>query len=320
MSNVLDDDESFNDQSDDLNGGVQEGQVAEVPMSPNVRRPSRPLVSSNQELTQNLNVESEDLDEDGQDADAEEEMIAVLSDARLRLEQGRLYEMVMNHDLFAEVTSDARAIKIVQREIRKFAQERMEIMLGMRQEQLKQDMAAFPAELFPFNSLEVETLKALAAAATKGASREAEPFVSVPQAPVKKQTLNPIGGSRPQQTLQPKPKQQKQLAQKPAAPVKRQKVDPNIERILAEEGVTMEEINRTFDSAQPLTKEQLDNMSAEEIAERSKRVRAGRRVPNPAAAPMPTQEHIEAIYTARAGQAAANPQMQMIMNLLGNRK
>ena len=317
MSNVLDDDESFNDQNDELNGGVADGPVNEIPMAPNVRRKSsRPLVSSNEELTKTLNVEPSEPDDEEMDADAEEEMIAVLSDARLRLEQGRLYEMVMNHDLFAEVTSDARAIKIVQREIRKFAQERMEIMLGMRQEQLKQDMAAFPAELFPFNSLEVEILKSLAAAASKGASREAEPFVNVAQAPAKKQTLNPIGGgSRPQQQ-----KPQRQLAQKPAAPVKRQKVDPNIERILAEEGVTMEEINRTFDSSQPLTKEQLDNMTAEEIAERSKRVKAGRRVPNPAAAPMPSQEHIEAIYTARAGQAAANPQMQMIMNLLGNRK
>ena len=58
----------------------------------------------------------------------------VLSDARLRLEQGRLYEMVMNSDLFEGSDCDPKAIKNVEKEIRNFAKERMEIMLGMRQE------------------------------------------------------------------------------------------------------------------------------------------------------------------------------------------
>ena len=95
---------------------------------------------------------------------------------------GKLYELVMKHDLFAGLDADPKAMKVVQKEIRQYAQERMEIMLGMRQEKTEAP-AGFPMELFPFNSLEVEILKAIAATATKGESRDAEPLNLGPQPP-----------------------------------------------------------------------------------------------------------------------------------------
>ena len=66
----------------------------------------------------------------------EEDFTAVFNDANLRIEQGRLYQMIMNHDIFEGMDADERAVQNVQKEIRKFARERMEIMLGMRQEQV----------------------------------------------------------------------------------------------------------------------------------------------------------------------------------------
>src|SRR5271157_590352 len=98
----------------------------------------------------------EEVEEEAQ----EEDVSSVLTDARLRLEQGKLYELVMKHDLFEGVDADPKAVKNVQKEIRAYAQERMEIMLGMRQEK-PQGENAFPMDLFPFNSMEVEALKAL---------------------------------------------------------------------------------------------------------------------------------------------------------------
>ena len=56
--------------------------------------------------------------------DEEEDMSSVMVDANLRLEMGRLYQMILKHDLFGETDADPRAIKNVQREIRKRVREK----------------------------------------------------------------------------------------------------------------------------------------------------------------------------------------------------
>ena len=88
--------------------------------------------------------------------------------------------MIMNHNIFEGVEADPKAVKFVQKQIRNFAKEQMEIMLGMRQEPSAQP--AMSMDNFPFNSLEVEVLKMLASTATKGATAESEPFTG-PSAP-----------------------------------------------------------------------------------------------------------------------------------------
>src|ERR1035437_5546474 len=65
----------------------------------------------------------------------EDDTLAIMSDANLRLEQGRLYQMVLQGDIFADTNADPKAIRKVQLDIRKFVRERMETMLGIRQEQ-----------------------------------------------------------------------------------------------------------------------------------------------------------------------------------------
>src|ERR1035437_7078044 len=88
----------------------------------------------------------------------EQDISEIMSDANLRLEQGRLYQMVLQGDIFADTNADPKAIRNVQREIRKFVRERMETMLGIRQEQPAQ--AAVVSS--PFNDMEVTVLKMLA--------------------------------------------------------------------------------------------------------------------------------------------------------------
>jgi hypothetical protein len=261
--------------------------------------------------------------------DEDEDFSTVLSDARLRLEQGKLYEMIMNHDIFNGVEADDRAIKHVQKQIRNFAKEQMEIMLGMRQEAPK--VQAMSIENFPFNDVEVLVLKTMASTFSKGKteSPEAQTFSGIEQ-PRRAAGLNTIGAPKkaapaplaPKPAAKPAPAQ-KPLAQKPAAPVKR---DSNreaiINRILAEEGITREQYEAVFPTDYSALNKPFDQMSEEEVKERARQMhkRSPGQVKNSQAIPMPTQDQENMLHAQRVQAASANPQMQGLMNLLLTQK
>ncbi|NJO48295.1 MAG: hypothetical protein HC840_01105 [Leptolyngbyaceae cyanobacterium RM2_2_4] len=308
-----DDGSEFRDIPEEVSGGQ-----AEVP-NVRVNRPAAP--------PQPVQQEPEIQYEEEVQADEEEDFSSVLSDARSRMEQGRLYEMIMDHDIFAGADADEKAIKYVTKQIRNFAKEQMEIMLGMRQE--KQEVQALAASDFPFNDLEVAALKDLAYMATKGASARDEAQTFTPQAtPVapRRTGLNPIAVKsqvKPAQRAAPAKPAPKPLAQKAAAPVKRdQRTEAQIEQILREEGITREEYERQYPPGyKPLTKP-LGQMNEAEIKEwrRQEALKTNKQVKNPTAIPMPTAEQEEMLHTQRAQAAASHPQMQSIMNLLINSK
>lgn len=247
--------------------------------------------------------------------DEDDDFSNVLLDARLRLEQGRLYEMLMNHNMFEGLDVDAKAIKIVERQIKKFAKEQMEIMLGMRQ-----TVAAKPATPTTFNGLEVEALKAVAAAATQGASRteEADAYVGFT---AKSNTLKPMTAPKAVKQAIPAAKASKPLPSKAATPVKR-KIGADVEQILAEEGLPVEALELDY---KPLGKPihlLTESEQAARIAESASRM-AKRTSAKKAAhegAPTPTQDMINSHAVQRASEAASNPQMQSLMALLNNQK
>lgn len=295
------DDEVFRDEPEEIHG-------EEAPqVNPRLANPTpRPAPKPNPAKEE---APEEIYEDDGEESESED-FTSVLSDARLRLEQGRLYEMIMNHNLFEGVEVDPKAVKFVQKQIRNFAKEQMEIMLGMRAEPSAQP-AGFPMESFPFNSLEVEVLKMLASTATKGATVDAEPFAGPSPGPART-SINPIGkGAGQTRPATPKPAPKRPLASKPASPVQRTKKEIAIQRILEEEGVTQEEVDAVFNRAPT----DLTKLTPDEIIERNSQIK-NRRATNPGALPMPTPEQIEAVITQRANQAAANPQMQMIMSAI----
>lgn len=319
MSNMWqgEDEEPFEDRPDEINFDASGAQQEAPPVNVKVARPATPAVPPpapagapviKEELVDELETEESD------------DYTDVLSDARLRLEQGRLYEMVMNNDLFSGSEGDPKAVKNVQREIREFARERMEIMLGMRAEQPQVDHSGVVSS--PFNDLEVEALKALAAAATKGATQTPEAqsqngsWVEKQSAAFKPISLN--NGSKPK----PAPAKviAKPLPKKAAAPIKRAKNEDEIEQILAEEGVTREELDATFSpNYKPLGVKSVHQLTEEQIIERNRQAKlrlSRQQVKNPSAIPMPTSAQEEMMHTARANQAAAHPQMQNIMRLL----
>jgi hypothetical protein len=141
-----------------------------------------------------------------------ESEVEVLSDAQMRLDQARLYEMLIKHNLFAGIHANKRAIQIVQDEAKNFFLERMEILLGMKSPtQPVQHVES------PFNDLEVQALKDIAAKLTKGASQnDAEPQIR-PVQPPKQNGLRPLNQNKlTQQNQSPRPVQQKQPVRKPA--------------------------------------------------------------------------------------------------------
>lgn len=227
----------------------------------------------------------------------EDDFTEVLSDASLRLEQGTLYKMIMNHNLFDGMDADPRAVKNVEREIKRFARERMEIMLGMRQEKAKESVVSSP-----FNDLEVTILKKLASAASKGATEKSD--ANEQAATVKKTALTPIGGTTkstkvplaPAKT--PLPAAKAPLARKAAAPAPEQD-----------------------DEYKPLEKPPSE-MTPDELLQRNKeasdRQAKNKSVKNVQSVPQPSPEQEEYFHMTRA--AADAPAISAIVSALNNRK
>jgi hypothetical protein len=297
MSNNLwdDSDESFSDIPDEVSGGT-----TEVPQI-SIQRPavpSRPPIVKQEAVPE----KAPSVIEDGSD-----DLESMFSDAELRLEQGRLYKLILTHDIFDGVDADPRAIDYVQKQIRQFAKESMEVMLGMRQTVKKPQNPYERTEEGPFNSLEMEALRAIAAAATNGATKKDAVLQE------KRAGLNTIGGSTKAKPLPSVPS----TTIKRNAPTK-DRQDDEINRILQEEGIAREEYDAVYGDHDPL-KKPLELMSSEELVQRNNRINR-KQVKNPSAIPMPPPEQVEGMYAARATQAAAHPQMSMIMNLLEKSK
>jgi hypothetical protein len=181
--------------------------------------------------------EDDDFLDDFLEEDFEEEQ-SLMDNARIRLEQGRLYEMLIKHSLFDGVDALPEAISNVEKEMKDFIMERLEILLGMKSEKQVEVQRVES----PFNDMEVDALRMVASKITKGASatgaqrqwapeneEETEPS---PLAPVKKkvrsQGLNTLGGNKkpaPKQKSARKKPQTKKIAKKPVRKIRKDLAD-----------------------------------------------------------------------------------------------
>jgi hypothetical protein len=237
--------------------------------------PSQPIELDEvvmQELQEDPNIDIFD--------EEDEDMASVLSDANLRLEQGRLYQMIMNSDIFGETDADPKAIRNVQREMRKFARDRMETMLGMRQEETVSKTIVSS----PFNDMEVTVLKLLASKMSKGATEETSSPIAAPSIP-KKDGITAISGTTRPKTAAPLKKEAKSI-QRTIQP-KQEPVQPKTE--------------------ESSLKKPIDQMSPQELAEYDKNAserhtKSYAKMPTNMT-PMPTGAALEALYTVQANQA-----------------
>lgn len=270
-----DNDTEFRDMPEEVNGDqpVIPPVVNAARMSPPVQQP----VQQHIPVVEMAQVDPEQVEE--------EDYEAVLADANIRIDMASLYRMVMNHNLFEGLDVDQRAVDTVQKQIRKFAKERLEVMLGMRQ-----DNAAVSAQnSTPFNDLEVLVLKKLASQFSKGATESEAaktPQPEVKQA-IRKEGLNTISGGQkpaPKPVTKPAAKAVQNLVSKPQSPLQRQP-------------------KPVVQESKPLEKP-IHEMTEEEIIERNKeaaaRQRGQRAAPSKSALPMPTIEQEEMLHTQRA--------------------
>lgn len=93
-----------------------------------------------------------------------------LNEALRRIEQAKLYEALLSHDLFSEDSASPEIAEIVRAEISEFIQTRLEVLLGIRQ-----DSSSGYAYESPFEEEEIVALKALAARALNAPSRPSQP-------------------------------------------------------------------------------------------------------------------------------------------------
>ena len=110
----------------------------------------------------------------------------VIYNARLRLEQAKLYELLINHNLFEGVEASEQAIKNVQNELKFYVVKRLEILLGIREPVVRIETAQAEPQ---FNDIEADFLKQLAYKGTFGQSQESSGPVKI--AP-KTMTLKPV--------------------------------------------------------------------------------------------------------------------------------
>lgn len=311
MSNIWDEDqEEFRDIPPETTKDFSHQYQAPTPR----QRPQGDIVTTTQNARDVGLIKSdvpEEIDLESLGIEEEDDFTAVLNDANLRIEQGRLYQMIMNHDLFDGMESDPKAVHNVQREIRKFARESMEVMLGMRE-----TTPVHAAIASPFNDLEVDILKKIASKATNGATESAEAnevAAVVKQAP-KRQTINTIGGSTAlKKSAAPQQKVQTKLPTKAATPIKRTKLDLTIDQICAEEGIPRELLEESY---KPLNKS-VENLNEDELLSRAKdtakRLSARKTVKSATALPMASFEQQELLAMQRANQMSQAPGMAALL-------
>jgi len=130
--------------------------------------------------------------------DDDEEEIDTVNEAHVRLEQGRLYNMLINHNLFEGVDADPTAIANVQKQLKDFILEKLEEMLGMRAKKETQPVTIQS----DFSKLEIQVLKKVASKMSKGMTDSTSNSESVKNElnTVKKQEptkrLNSLGGQK----------------------------------------------------------------------------------------------------------------------------
>lgn len=137
----------------------------------------------------------------------------VTSEALVRIEMAKLYQLLLDNELFGDDAGDYDAITTVTDEIKAFVLERLETLIGMRDGSTSHSA---PARL-PWNQNQVQALTELADTLL---ARSKAPIVPTPVKPA----VNTINKSTPTNRPRPAaPAPQQRPAPRPAAPAPQQR-------------------------------------------------------------------------------------------------
>lgn len=285
----------------------------------NLPQPTQPSAEEAQAVEETVAQSMEEMeaeqvqlvDEEGD----EDDLSAVLNNANLRLEQGRLYQMIIEQPLFGQTDADPNSIRIVEREIRRHARERMEFMLGMRHESARNETVVSS----PFNELEVVALKTIAAQMSKGATKSVPSAPLTAPAPVKKDSFTPISGSTKLKNKAPvETKEFKPLPSSRTAPVAKKEPTPKAAVPAQKSPISKEDDDGFLDK--PIDKMTPDELLAYDQASITRRNKLKAAIPANMA-PMPSAQELEGLYLTRQANmvaSASNPAMALV-KLLGNK-
>jgi hypothetical protein len=146
----------------------------------------------------------------------------VISEALKRIEQASLYQTLINHSLFSPNSARPEIMHQVEQEIKSFAVERLEILLGMKEESQK-----FKAPQYDqFTLEEANALKSIAARLLQKTEAPVERTPSVnpiSQAPATKPALTQVQAPATSARIATKPAP---VVAKPIAPAQQPKAKP----------------------------------------------------------------------------------------------
>ena len=254
----------------------------------------------------------------------------IVYNARLRLEQAKLYEMLINHNLFDGVEASPEAISNVQNELKFYIVKRLEILLGIREPMVKVQAAEVES---PLNDVEVDFLKQLAYKGTLGASAKGQTLTKASQ----QQTIKPLITTTPSGKLKslvtakkaiPMKKQEPVAA--PKTPVSRPVVKKQATKSVASTIDSGMGRNLTAQEAEEIAKEELaknppkkpfNKMSAKEKADRIKEVNEKHKRPASAAGAksMPSANELEMQYmNQQASRSMSKNQSDQFNTMLAN--
>ncbi len=252
--------------------------------------------------------------------DLNDREINVVYNARLRLEQARLYEMLINHDIFGGVDVNPEAINTVQNELKNFIVERLEILMGIRTEVNK-----IESSVLPFNEVEIDFLKQLAYKGTHGASIST-PIVKSELKPitVKKQinVLKPLVKNIETPKLQSSTKntiKQKSFVSTPKQKTSNVEVkndDVRIRNLTQAEidALAIEDLKKLDKRKKPFHK-----MNEQEKEEAIREVNSRHKAPKVSQAlPMPTTEELEYKYLTEQSKRSGNKQLDELNQVITN--
>ena len=225
----------------------------------------------------------------------------------------------MKHELFDGSDADPKAIQNVQKAIRKFAKEQMEIMLGMRQDPQTTVVERLEID-FPFNAVEIKVLKMIAHTASKGETDRSDRYVPevtrttgpIPVVQEKRNTFNPISSGNKKTSSVSK----KKLPSRPAEPLKRSKMESTIDEIaerLADQTVSKETIKaglrRELEEHNQLLGKPVRDLTPNEVIEQNRVIdkRRGSQVKSNQALPMPSPEQQATMVEHSSGPSANRP-------------
>lgn len=256
----------------------------------------------------------------------EEDEADIMEEAMVRLEQARLYDMLIKHDIFDGIVCNPIALQNVQEEMKAFLIGRLQVLLGIKQDEPTPERyseRSVKVEL-PFNKMEIQALKDIANKLTKGQSATVaeKETVEVIEEPAP-QTLKPlvpkklIQQSKPvqqQKQAAPQPKQKPQQNNVTVKNKKKSKTEEVIEQVNIDQFIgkqfgdhqlsksDIEEAKRQLTQELDPNKKPIDQLSDEELRQRALKTKGQAVSTALQRIPMPAPGMMEGVYSNRIAQ------------------